>query len=241
MAVALVNSVEAHAVSDPTTASTDMTGVDFIVALVSRYTGGPGYTFGDSEVNSYTQLTEATNAAGFVGCALFYAWNPTVTNSMIFGNSGTNVFSTVIVAGFSGVKISADPFLEEDKVDDYSTFVGADLDIPGLSTVGGNLLIFGAGEYFGDSTNSWTPATGTTIAQFHSSGVTEGGYLGYHIPAGVGTIGEALTPSVSSANGCGVIAEFEAAAGGGGGAAKSPLVNTSKLIIPKLLRGRLVR
>jgi hypothetical protein len=98
------NSCASSAGAACTTSSTNMTGVDLLVACTSYYTGASGTSaFSDSLGNSYIQVYSTAVGGTGVG-TMFYKQAPTVSSSMTFSASaaGGNTYPSVAVMGFSG-------------------------------------------------------------------------------------------------------------------------------------------
>ncbi len=218
MAIALVISGRGSAADNPSV-TLDMTGVNFIAAWVVRYTAGLGYNFGDDSSNTYQGLTEYAYTAGFAGGKWFYCWNPTVDSSMVFTNTVTGTFGSVLVLGFSGVKTSADPYNGDGTgANDQSTSSGANLSYGSVAPAAGDLILSGLSTYV-DQPTSWSSvAPSMTIDRQYAGafGTSFGGAVAHLISPG-GTITPTWTPGIAQADTGGGIASFAAATGGGGG------------------------
>ncbi len=101
----LINHSAGSAASTFTTGAVSMSGANFLVACVSAG-NSPVPTLTDSSSNTWTLLTRLTVAGAAFG-QIYYAQNPTVTASQTFTLTGTNIFGSLQVAGFSGMLTAA--------------------------------------------------------------------------------------------------------------------------------------
>ena len=194
-----------------TSGTIDTTGADLIVASVSRYSGAGALTFSDSAGNTWTAITESAGSSDAFQ-RIYYVQAPTTSATHSFTVSGTNVFSAVAVAAFSGSASNPIDF-------DVENFAQ---NVPSLPThytpnFNNELIVYGA---------AWDTASGSPISVNQSflitdqvapvGGVSYGVALTYKIQ---GTLtAETVTISFSSnVIGNGTVAGFQAAAAAAGG------------------------
>lgn len=174
MAIAFVNHVEeALGQNGGTTSAIDMTGANFIWIAVVRDTG-TSITLSDSSSNSYTALDDPETKIKF-----FYKAGATVSNSMTFTVSGTNIYAAITVLGFSGVHSSP--------LDQSNTATGGfgQSFQPGSVTPSEDNEVLCTAVYFNANhgtvtiNSSFTPSPAYTVA--FSSGVNYGIAAAYQI------------------------------------------------------------
>ncbi len=109
MAFSLITSVSAGGSdggNSVTTVGVDTTGADFLVACVSRYSGGGAAPLTDSKSNTWTPLTDRIVGTA-AGCRLYYCASPTVGSGHTFSASGTGVYPSVAALAFSGANVAS--------------------------------------------------------------------------------------------------------------------------------------
>lgn len=118
MAIALVvkGTAQSSDTNSVTSSGIDTTGANLLVVAVSWYAGNgvESVTVSDSNSNTWTSLTKATNVSsgGNQRLQFFYAKNATVGASHTFTASGTAFYPAVHISAWSGADTSS-PFDQE--------------------------------------------------------------------------------------------------------------------------------
>lgn len=181
----------------------NMTGVDLI--LIGVASGGTAPTVTDSSSNTYTTPFTVTNGTGFKS-SVKYKQAPTVTSSMTFTATGSGIFCSMIVMGFSGSIASP---LDQTNTPGTST-TGSTTVATGAITPGhANELVVthvGANEASGGGVFSLSGTGGTyTIAsQIPETGSYQGGGFAYVFQSSATSTNQTWTDTVS-ANGMNAI------------------------------------
>lgn len=199
-------------------ASLDSTGADFLVAAIARYQGA---TLTDSKSNTWTLLSTYA-AGGDPTTELYYCIPTSVGSGHTFSYSGSNAFSSIAVAAFSGVKQTS----PQDGSTTTNTGSGLTSIQPGSITpsVDGGLWVSALGINNCGSVPASTFA-GVTSRRDHLNSV--GGYddnYGVGLTWEIQTTATASNPTWSWASGStpGAIGAVFFAAGGGGGGTGQP-------------------
>lgn len=197
-AVALEVHSIGHAVDKAvTTPAVDTSPANFIVCMVSAYTGGPADDFKDSKGNTYTALTTRTNTSGFNRITLYYKVSPTVGSGHTFTNDTNGSYTTVACAAFSGVKTSS-TFESENGADNVVYTVSPVTGGSVTPNTTGDLIISAMAWSFSATTATFAVGNGLSITdQYHASGVTEGGALAYRVVPNTSAVDPAWTPSTT--------------------------------------------
>ena len=216
MAVSLVDHATGHATTNPQATIVNPIGANLLVAVIADFSGGPGYTFGDSKSNTWIQAgSTAVVTAGQMNLRMWYAWNAAVEANQVFSAIGSGIFGCICVAAFSGVKTSADPLKGNvGAVSNFGTSTSQPMIVSSDVTADQDLLVGGAGIPFGNGTMTWTVDGSFSITdQFHTSGVTEGAALAWELNPNLGAVDLGWTGSISNYNTAGLIAIFSPASG----------------------------
>lgn len=144
--VHVADAIAGTSVFGGTTSAIDTTGADFLVAVISWYSGSGGNpTLSDNYGNAWTPLTTQTDSTPS-NVRIYYCASATVGTGHTFTVSGVSIFAGLYAAAFSGVR--ATPFDQESG----STGSGVTSVQPGAITpvAAGSLVIAGL-EFLGSS------------------------------------------------------------------------------------------
>jgi hypothetical protein len=228
MAIALVftrGKQSADTVTTGNTTSVDSTGCDLIVAVRSFYQAITTPGLSDSKSNTWTDRTaySSTNTRVIIS----YIWTGSAgfsvgaSHTFTAGTSGAS-YPTLMVAGFSGAKTSADPYTAESGANTG----GATSLAPGSVTPSEDNCLLVTGMAGGNSTGTPGGVTGYTIDQaidFATTSAGRTGGLAHLIQTTAGATNPAWT--FASEEAAAAIAVFKAAAGGGGGTNWGPMLS----------------
>lgn len=209
MTWSLLANARVGGINGGTTAAIDTTAADFLVIVVTKYSGAGSVTPTDSASNTWTQ--GPTVNGGESEATLWFEQAPAVSASHTFSISGSGIYGTLNVAAFSG---SAASPLDQTNQSGASSSVGS-LQAGSITpTQAGELIIAGWSAGNGDTAN---PAidSGFTITDNspYTISVSEGGALAY-LAQGAAA---AINPSwswTSNSVGSAIIASFKGSAGG---------------------------
>ena len=212
MAISVIDHAEGHATTNPQATLVNPIGATLLVAAITDFSGGPGYTFGDSKSNTWTQAgSTAVVTAGQMNLRMWYAWNALLETNQVFSAIGTSIFGCICVAAFSGIRTSSDPLKGGvGKVDNFHTSTNQKMIVSSDVTAEGDLIVSCAGIPFGNGTMTWTVDGNFVITdQFHTSGVTEGAALAWELtPTGQVAVDAGWTGSISNYDTAGLTAIF---------------------------------
>lgn len=172
MAIALVSNATSNT---GTTSAINTTGATLLVLSISYNTSLGVSTISDSKSNTWTPLTEHSEAGGLAN-RLYYVANPVVGSGHTFTAAGASNFNVICVQAFSGV-LTVSPF-------DQETGSAA----VGLNVRPGAIIPPQSGEVFvtgliNNDVGTQTIESGFTISDSipYTGGVNYGGAMAYFI------------------------------------------------------------
>ena len=153
----------AGAQTNPTTASMNMTGVNLIL-VAATYANGTTPSLTDSVTANnanYVNIFTVDNAASII-TEFWYLYNPSVSSAQTFKMTGTNIYSSIVVQGWSGAASS--PF---DQTNDNNSWTGgppATITTGSVTVPSGELVVavLGANDTL-NTGNSYSIGSGFTI------------------------------------------------------------------------------
>lgn len=218
MTISLVVHTVAHVAGSTTCTTTgiDTTGANFVACVAVSQTGTAPAVTDNKSNGTATALTRNDGSQGRDGINIAYYLAPTVGSGHTFTmTSGSNLFGTLLVAAFSGVKTSA---AFDQQLATAAAGAGATTINTGSITPTENNELIIAGWGIDDPTNtSWTVDSGFTITDTQDviTGATYGGVLAYLVQTAAAAVNPKFTRSnaISSARqDTAVIASFKAPA-----------------------------
>lgn len=189
MTIAFVSSTAKQgARNGVTTDAIDTTGANLVVIHIAWYSV-TSPSISDNQGNTWTALT-THNVASDCGSKLYYCLNPTTSASHTFTFGPANVYGGLVVAAFSGVKVSSAFDVQNGANSSSASALSTGSVTPSED---GELVIFGAGKG-GNTTTVNATDVGSITGSF--AGITATTYangLGYEIQ----TTATARNPSLS--------------------------------------------
>lgn len=205
-AIALVsNRIDALGRNGGTSGALNTTGADFIVIVQAFDNNDGGDALSDSKGNTWNVLTKR-GKSGDGGVRIFYAINPTVGSGHTFTITGSDNFSQIAIAAFSGSKLTL-PFDVENGLDGFASVTTVQ---PGNVTPSeDNELVITGLEFF-SSTASIDSGFTITDQGSGGAGAYYGGALAYKIQTTAASVNPTWT--ITSQTASAVIATFKSAA-----------------------------
>ena len=209
MAIALVTSGIAQALTDPSVTGLDTTGANLLIAVVSQDNGAALPTLSDSKGNTWNART--TYAGSFTKVTIFYSVATSVGASHSVTATGSNVTCTLTVLAFSGAHAST-PY----DVENGANFGSGTSGQPGSVTPSENDELIVTGIVWTGATSAASINSSYTIAQvaYLSGGVAYGGGAAYLIQGAAAAVNPTWSWTTASAgNACQATFKKAAAAG----------------------------
>lgn len=191
-----------------TTSGIDTTGADLLVAVVSQV--GTTGTFSDSKGNTWTPLTQYSNAGG-AACQLYWCVPSSVGSGHTFSYSMAGSYPSVAVTAWSGA--AASPY---DQETGSSAGSGSSLATGSITPSENNCLVITGFQVDGVSYSSIDGGFTTSDTVAFSFANHEAGGMAYLIQTSAASANPTWTFTGSSSYLATGIAVFKAAAGGGG-------------------------
>jgi len=200
MGIALVTNTTIKGASSSTTPAVNTTGANFLVAVISYYTGTTP-TVNDSNSNTWTALTQYVGPNSVL-IKIFYSTPTTVGSGHTFGFTGTNCYASLEILAFSGMAASS---VYQGLVNGGNSS-GTTVQPGSISPTGSTLIICGVGWSNISSTSAINDSFSITNSN-NGSPTNFGGAAAYLIQ----TSGSAINPQWTIATGGSLLVATQAA------------------------------